>query len=98
MSKLGFWSKWMNREEIFAQPAKYTPVMGLPNGPNPREEPATINLHRAVLDEAPKVIGKIDRDIKEMDSRKIELTRQREIYVDMLAAAQKHATPRESNQ
>jgi hypothetical protein len=87
---MGFWSRLLNREEIFDKPAQYTPVAGKSSGPYVREEPATINLVRAVFDEASNIIKKIDRDLVAMDVRKEQLIRDRTAHIELLEVATKY--------
>ncbi len=89
-AKLGFWSKLLNRNEIFDKAATYTPVAGKESGPTVREEPASINLVRAVYDEADKVVKSINRELAALEVRKTQLILSRDAHIELLDVAKKH--------
>ena len=86
----GFWSKTLNKHEIFDKPATYTPVMGKTSVPPPSEPPMTINLVRAVFDEAGNIVTRIDRELAHLESRKEQLLLEREAHADLLEVATRH--------
>jgi hypothetical protein len=90
--KLGFWSKLLNKQAIFETPITYTPVAGKTTIPQVPEQPTSINLLRAVYDEAGTIVKRIDRDLVHIEIKKAELIKQRDAYIELFAVATKHVT------